>query len=83
VKHILGTEVGWLGGTNVNIEDNKFEDFHTCYLGFKAGSVTMFVILMIFKAHFEKKNQYFKDKSQKGRRITRLTPDHVSILTAK
>jgi hypothetical protein len=52
MKHILGTEVGWLGVREVNIEDNKFQDFHTCYLAFKAGSVTMFVTLMICKTNF-------------------------------
>jgi hypothetical protein len=55
MKHILSTEVRWIGGTKVNIENNKFQDFHTCYLAFKAGSVTMFVILMICKTHFERK----------------------------
>jgi len=55
MKHILGMDVGWLSGTKVSIEDNKFRDFHTCYLAFKAGSVTMFVILMICKTNFERK----------------------------
>jgi hypothetical protein len=55
MKHIVGMEVGWLGGTKVNIDDNKFQDFHTCYLAFKAGCVTMFVILMICKPHFQRK----------------------------
>lgn len=34
-----------VGGTKVSIEDNKFQDFHTCYLAFKVGSVNTFVIL--------------------------------------
>lgn len=48
-------EVGWLGGTKVSIEDNKFLDFHISCLVFKAGGVTMCVILMICKTHFERK----------------------------
>jgi len=55
MKHILGMEVGWLSSTKVSLEDNKFREFHTCYLTFKAGSVTMFVILMICKTNYERK----------------------------
>jgi len=65
MKHILGTEGGWLGGTKVNIEDHKFQDFHTCYLAFKAGSVTMFVILMICKTHFERKINILRTNRKK------------------
>lgn len=79
MKHILGTEVGWLSGTKVSVEDNKFRDFHTCYLTFKAGSVTMFVISMIRKSNVERKINIRQTNRKKGRRITYLTPDHAQI----
>jgi hypothetical protein len=55
MRRILGTKAGWLGGTKVSIEDNKFQDFHTCCLAFKIGSLTRFVILMVCKTNFERK----------------------------
>jgi hypothetical protein len=79
----LHTEEESLDDTKESIEDDTFKEFHTCYIVLKAGSVPMFIILMIMNTLFETEINILRPHRKKEEESPLSHQSMYQMLTAK